>query len=93
MEIWILISHALKQYAEDIGLAKIIECAGARLVSNTCPSPMPREFFRERGYRVMAVDSPKMIYYLSTTKNVTCHYGSLSKFIDIVTKKGQPTVI
>lgn len=93
VEIWILISHALKQYAEDIGLAKIIECAGARLVSNTCPSPMPREFFRERGYRVMAVDSPKMIYYLSTTKNVTCHYGSLSKFIDIVTKKGQPTVI
>jgi len=87
VEIWILVSHIIKQYAKDIGYASIIESSGAKLVSNTCPSPMPRDFFNQQGYNAVATDSPKMVYYVSTTQNTPCYYGSLDKFIDIVTSK------
>ena len=87
VEAWILTSSLIKKYAEEIGYAKGIESAGVRLVSNTCPSPMPLEFFVKRGYRGAATDSPKMVYYISTTKGVPCYYGSLDKFIDVITSK------
>ena len=86
-EIWILVSHMIKKYAENIGYAKKIESTGAKLVSDTCPSPMPGGFFKSRGYRAFATDSPKMAYYASTTQDVPCHYGSLDKFVDVVTKR------
>lgn len=88
VEIWILTSHLIKKYAEDIGYAAPLKSAGVRLAANTCPSPMPREFFIKRGYRGAATDSPKMVYYISATKGIPCYYGSLEKFIDWVTDKG-----
>jgi predicted aconitase len=87
VEIWILIPNGIKKYAEDIGYANIIESTGTKLVCNTCPVIMPRDFFRSRGYRAIATDSPKMIYYISATKDVPCYYASLDKFIDVVTNK------
>jgi predicted aconitase len=87
VEAWILTSSLVKRYAEETGFAKVIESAGVRLVSGSCPSPMPREFFEKRGYRGAATDSPKMVYYISTTKGVPCYYGSLGKFIDVITTK------
>ncbi len=85
IEVWILISNVLKRYAEDLGYAKIFKSAGVRLVSNTCPSPMPLDFFKKRGYRGAATDSPKMVYYISTTKGLPCYCGSLDKFIEVIT--------
>lgn len=87
VELWILTSHIIKRYAEDIGLTNIIESTGARFVSDTCPNPMPRDYFKKRGYRVAATDSPKLAYYISNLKNMPCYCGSLDKFIDIVTSK------
>jgi predicted aconitase len=87
VEIWILTSNAIRKYADDIGYANILDSAGVRLVSNTCPSPMPLDFFKKQGYRGAATDSPKMVYYISATKGVPCYYGSLDKFVDIVTNK------
>jgi predicted aconitase len=85
VEAWILTSSLFKHYAEELGYARELELAGVTLVSNTCPSPMPREFFDSKGYRGAATDSPKMAYFTSTTKGVPCFYGSLEKFVDVVT--------
>ncbi|MFC2001129.1 aconitase X [Chloroflexota bacterium] len=85
IDIWILISHVIKQYAEDIGYASIIESAGAKLLSNTCPGTMPEDFFKKRGYKVVATDSTKQAYNFLTIKDVSCYYGSLDKFIDVLT--------
>jgi len=85
VETWILTSNIVKKYAENVGYAKILESTGVRLVSNTCPSIMPRDFFKSRGYSALATDSSKMAYYASAVQNVLCYYGSLEKFIDAVT--------
>jgi len=87
VEIWILIPHGIKQVAEDIGYAPIIESTGARLLSNVCPAAMPLDYYRKRGYKIIATDSPKTVYYTSTTKDALCYYGSLEKFVDVVTRK------
>lgn len=87
VEIWILVSHPIKKYADDTGYANIIETSGASLVSNTCPAIMPRDFFNRRGYKVIATDSAKMTYYASTMQGVLCYYGSLGEFIDVVTNR------
>ncbi len=87
VDIWILISHAIKQYAEDIGYAAIIESAGARLVSNTCPGTMPEDYFEKRGYRAVATDATKQAYNFSTTRDVRCYYGNLDRFIDAITDR------
>jgi len=87
VEIWILTSDVIKNYAKSLGIADSIESTGARLVTNTCPPAMPRDFFKKKGYRRVATDSPKMVYYVSTTKDALCYYGKLENFIDIVTRK------
>jgi hypothetical protein len=87
IEIWIQTMSSTKKYAKDIGIGDIIESTGAKLITNTCPGAMPRNFFINRGVTGVATDSPKMVYYVTTTKGVPCYYGSLAKFIDLVTKK------
>jgi predicted aconitase len=85
VEIWILVSNVIKHYAEDLGYARALESSGCRLVSNTCPSPMPRGFFNERGFRAVATESAKMAFYVAITQNVRCRYGNLDEIIDAVT--------
>lgn len=86
-EIWILTNSAIKKYAKDIGISDIIERTGARLVSNTCPGAMTPYFFNDRGYSKVATNSAKMVYYLSTAKDVPCYYGSMDKVIEALTRK------
>jgi predicted aconitase len=87
VEIWILTSNIVKKYAENLGYAEILVSSGVRLVSDTCPSIMPRDFFKSCGYHALATDSSKMAYYASVVQNVLCYYRSLEKFIDVVTEK------
>ena len=84
-EIWILTASSIKDYAERLGYAKIIESAGARLVCNTCPVLIPPDYFMENGYNVIAVDSSKLVTYIQNTKDIPCCYGGLATFIDVIT--------
>jgi predicted aconitase len=77
----------MKKYAEDLGYANILESLGIRLVSNTCPATMPHNFFKKHGYRAVATDSPKLVYYISNTKDMPCYYGSLENILHAVTNE------
>jgi predicted aconitase len=86
MEMWVQTMHSVKAYAEDIGLADVIESTGAKLVCNICPAAMPRDFFKKQGYSGAATDSAKMVYYVTTTQDTPCFYGRLEAFIHTVTR-------
>jgi predicted aconitase len=86
IEMWVQTMHSVKAYAEDIGLAQVIESTGAKLVCNICPAAIPRDFFKKRGYSGAATDSAKMIYYVTTTQDTPCFYGRLEEFIHMVTR-------
>ncbi len=87
VDFWILTTHIVKQYAEDVRSARIIDSAGAQPLSNTCPGPMPRDFFRKHGYNVVATDSPKLSYYLPTLQGASTFCGSLDQILDAVAIK------
>jgi len=88
LEMWIQTMHSTKTYAEDIGLADIIESTGTKLVCNICAGAMPRDFFKKSGYTGVLTDSPKYIYYITTIQDTPCCYGGrLDKFVDVVTNK------
>jgi len=87
VEIWILTANSIKSYARDTGLGGILESAGVKLVSNTCSTTMPRDFFKRRGVRGIASDAPKLLYNLAKARNIPCYYGSLDKFVDVVTRR------
>lgn len=87
IEVWLLTSGIIKRYAEDLGYVNILESLGVRLVSNTCPATMPHDFFKKQGYRAVATDAPKLVYYISNTKDIPCYYGSLNEIIDVITTR------
>lgn len=87
VEIWIQTSNIIKNYAKDLGFANVIESSGAKIVKNTCQVCMPQDYFKKRGYTGVATDSAKMVYYVTTTKNLPCYCGSLNEIIGIVTSK------
>ena len=86
-EMWVLTNSTIKKYAQDTGIAESIESTGARLLCNTCPPAMPRDYLKHRGYGGLATDSPKMVYYVSTIQNLPCYYGNLETCLDIVARK------
>ena len=87
VEAWILTSSPIKRYAKKAGYTKALESAGVQILSGTCPSTMPSDYFEKQAYSGVATDSPKMVYYISTTKGLPCYYGSLEEFIDFITTK------
>jgi predicted aconitase len=87
IDVWILTSRTTKSYAREIGLSGVLESSGVKLVSNTCPTTMPGDYFKRRGVTGIASDAPKLLYNLAKARNIPCYYGQLDKFIDVVTRK------
>ena len=85
VEVWILTARIIRKFAEDVGYSNILESLGVRLVSDTCPVTMPRDFFMKKGYRAVATDSAKLVHYISNTKDIPCYYGSLYGIIHAIT--------
>lgn len=86
VDMWLLVPHVVKKYAEDMGYDTIIESAGAKLVSNTCPTIMPADHLQNQGYRHVATNSAKLIYYIEPTQNVRCYFGESAELVERFTE-------
>jgi predicted aconitase len=78
-ELWIFTPRATKSIADRNGYTKIIEDAGAHLMSDTCPAigrVMPK------GTKVVATDSAKQAHYLPAIMNVQALFGSVTDCVE-----------
>lgn len=78
-QLWIFTPRAVKSIADRNGYTKIIEAAGAYLMSDTCPAigrVMPK------GAKVVATDSAKQAHYLPAIMKVQTLFGSLADCVD-----------
>lgn len=66
-DVWICTARQVKTLAEIMGIAKIIENAGARIVCDTCPVLCPTS---SKGYRAIATNSVKLAHYVPGLWNV-----------------------
>jgi predicted aconitase len=78
-ELWIFTPRAIKALADQNGYTKIIEDAGAHLMSDSC-SAMSRGV--PKGTRVVALDSAKHAHYLPAIAGVQAWYGSTADCIN-----------
>jgi predicted aconitase len=77
--LWIFTPRAIKSVADQNGTTKILEDAGARLMTDSC-SAMSRAV--PKGTRVAAFDSAKQAHYLPAILGVQAWYGSVDECID-----------
>lgn len=77
--LWIFTPRAIRELADRNGYTKIINDAGAHLMSDTCPAlgqVMPK------GTKVVATDSAKQAYYLPSILGVQTWFGSTENCVN-----------
>jgi predicted aconitase len=80
VNLWIHTPRAIKEVADRSGYTAIIENAGARLLSDTCPA-ISR--ILPKGVKVVATDSAKQAHYLpAIIPGVQAWFGSLEECVD-----------
>jgi predicted aconitase len=77
--LWIHTPRAIKEVADRSGYTKMIEDAGGRLLSDTCPAisrTLPPDT------KVVATDSAKQGHYLPALTDVQMWFGSLAECVE-----------
>jgi hypothetical protein len=77
--LWIFTPRAIKALADQNGYTKIIEDAGAHLLSDSC-SAMSRAM--PQGTKVVALDSAKHTHYLPAIMGIQAWFGTTAECID-----------
>lgn len=77
--LWIFTPRAIKALADQNGYTKIIEDAGAHLLSDSC-SAMSRAM--PKGTKVVALDSAKHAHYLPAIMGIQAWFGTTAECID-----------
>lgn len=78
--LWIFLPAGLRDLAMELGFGKIIENAGGKLMSDTCPTVAR---YNNESIEVMASDSPKQIhYYTAEFPKITTWFGTVKDCIN-----------
>lgn len=78
-ELWIFTARAIKSVADQNGTTKILEAAGARVMTDSCSA---MSLGVPKGTRVAAFDSAKQAHYLPAILGVQAWYGDVAECID-----------
>lgn len=78
-ELWMFTPKALKAHADRMGYTKVIEGAGAYLMSDSCPA-LSR--VHPEGVSVAATDSCKQAHYLPATLGFDTWFGSVEDCVN-----------
>src|SRR5690606_1581921 len=78
-ELWIMAPRALRTMADRSGYTEIIERAGGRVLTDSCPA-MSR--VAPKGTRVFATDSAKQAHYLPAILGIEAWFGTLEECVD-----------
>lgn len=80
VQMWILCADMVKAFAEYNGYAQIIEEAGAKIITDTCPVVMTAKTLQNMGFRTLATNSAKLVNCLPGN-GYAVHYGRLDSLI------------
>jgi predicted aconitase len=78
-ELWIMAPRALKEVADRSGYTAVIQQAGGRVLTDSCPA-MSRA--APRGTKVFATDSAKQAHYLPAIFGIEAWFGTLEECVD-----------
>ncbi|WP_236794884.1 aconitase X catalytic domain-containing protein [Amycolatopsis sp. GM8] len=78
-QLWLMVPRALKVVADRSGYTEIIEKAGGRVLSDSCPA-MSRS--APPGTKVFATDSAKQAHYLPAILGIEAWFGTLEDCVN-----------
>ncbi|MDQ4117578.1 MAG: aconitase X catalytic domain-containing protein [Actinomycetota bacterium] len=78
-ELWIMAPRALAAVAERSGYTAVIEAAGGKVLTDSCPA-MSRA--APAGTRVFATDSAKQAHYLPAILGIEAWFGTTTECVD-----------
>lgn len=78
-QLWLMVPRALRTTADRNGWTEVIERAGARVLTDSCPA-MSRS--APPGTKVFATDSAKQAHYLPAILGIEAWFGTLQDCID-----------
>ncbi|GAB2990706.1 aconitase X catalytic domain-containing protein [Amycolatopsis acidiphila] len=78
-QLWIMVPRALKVVADRSGYTEIIEKAGGKVLSDSCPA-MSRS--APPGTKVFATDSAKQAHYLPAILGIEAWFGTLEDCVN-----------
>lgn len=81
VQMWILCADMVKKFADYNGYTKILEDAGAKIVTDTCPVVMTAETLRNMGYKSLATNSAKLVNCMPGNGR-DIYYGSLDRLAE-----------
>lgn len=81
VQMWILCADMVKEFAVRNGYAEMIENAGARIVTDTCPVVMTLETLKNMGYHTLATNSAKLVNCMPGGR-FSIYYGELNQLTE-----------
>jgi hypothetical protein len=78
-ELWIMVPRALREVADRSGYTAVIQRAGGRVLTDSCPA-MSRT--APAGTRVFATDSAKQAHYLPAILGIEAWFGTTRECVD-----------
>jgi len=78
-EMWIMTPRALRTIADASGYTEVIERAGAKILTDSCPAMSKAA---PDGTRVFASDSAKQVHYLPAILGIEGWFGTLEDCVD-----------
>lgn len=78
-QLWLMVPRALRTTADRNGWTAVIEAAGARVLTDSCPA-MSRT--APPGTRVFATDSAKQAHYLPAILGIEAWFGTLADCVE-----------
>lgn len=80
VQMWILCADMVKEFAVKNGYAEIIENAGAKIITDTCPVVMTAGTLKNMGYQTLATNSAKLVNCMPGG-GLAIHYGELDRLM------------
>lgn len=78
-ELWIMTPRALRTEADQLGYTEIIQRAGGKVLTDSCPAMSKTA---PDGTRVFATDSAKQAHYLPAILGIEAWFGTLEECVD-----------
>ena len=82
VSLWVSTSLPVKALADRMGFTEVIEKAGGKIISETCPVLFTSQTIKNLGFQSLTTNSAEMAFVFPLVHGIKAHFGRLSRCID-----------
>lgn len=82
VSLWVSTSLPVKALADRMGFSEVIEQAGGKIISETCPVLFTNQTIRNLGFQSLTTNSADMAFVFPMVHGLKAHFGRLGQCIN-----------